>query len=136
LDLPEVKAIKPCNRWNIDKAGIMEGQGVNGLVVESASQRFVQRKQPGSRAWTSFLEGISALGQNLPPLVIFKEKSVQQKWFPKQLNDLRIGSLQQLRTVGLLIIQLLNDLQKPLFLSRVASNLVQSKDQFITRRKY
>ncbi len=30
-----IKAIKPENRWNIDKAGIIEGQGENGLVVRS-----------------------------------------------------------------------------------------------------
>jgi 4-hydroxybenzoate polyprenyltransferase len=87
LDLPEVKAIKPSNRWNIDEAGIMEGQGVNGLVVGSTNRRFVQKKQPGSRTWTSFIEGISALGRKLPPLVIFKGKSVQQQWFPKELES-------------------------------------------------
>jgi len=67
LDLPEVKAIKPSNRWNIDEAGIMEGQGVNGLVVGSKNRRFVQKKQPGSRVWTSFIEAISALGLPPPP---------------------------------------------------------------------
>jgi 4-hydroxybenzoate polyprenyltransferase len=50
LDIPEIKAILPENRWNIDEAGIMEGQGVNGLVVGSVNQRFVQKKQPGSKS--------------------------------------------------------------------------------------
>jgi hypothetical protein len=36
LEVPAIKAIKPENRWNMDKAGIMEGQGENGLVVKSA----------------------------------------------------------------------------------------------------
>jgi hypothetical protein len=35
LEVPSVKAIKPKNHWNIDKAGIMEGQGENGLIVGS-----------------------------------------------------------------------------------------------------
>ena len=87
MDLPDIKAIQPENRWNIDEAGIIEGQGVNGLVVGSINRRFVQKKQPGSRAWTSFIEGISALGRKLPPLVIFKGKSVQQQWFPKELES-------------------------------------------------
>ena len=34
----------------MDEAGIMEGQGVNGLVVRSVNQRFIQKKQPGSKA--------------------------------------------------------------------------------------
>jgi 4-hydroxybenzoate polyprenyltransferase len=70
----------------MDEAGIMEGQGLNGLVVRSTKKRFIQKKQPGSRAWTSFIECISATGQALLPLVIFKGKSVQQQWFSLQLQ--------------------------------------------------
>ena len=35
LEVPAIKAIKPENRWNIDEAGIIEGQGENRLVVRS-----------------------------------------------------------------------------------------------------
>ena len=37
LEIPTIKAIKPENRWNIDEAGIIEGQGINGLVVGSTN---------------------------------------------------------------------------------------------------
>ena len=87
LEVPAIKAIKPENRWNMDEAGIMEGQGENGLVVGSAQKRFIQKKQPGSRAWTSFIEAISATGKALHPLVIFKGKSVQQQWFKTELKS-------------------------------------------------
>jgi hypothetical protein len=60
----------------MDKAGIMEGIGDNGLVVKSAYKRFIQKKQSGSKAWTSFIECISALGRAFYSLVIFKRKSV------------------------------------------------------------
>ena len=50
LEIPAIKAIKPENRWNIDEAGIIEGQGENGLVVGSTEKRFIQKKQPGSKA--------------------------------------------------------------------------------------
>jgi hypothetical protein len=50
LIVPAVKAIKAENRYNIDEAGIMEGMGDNGLVVESAQKRFIQKKNPGSKA--------------------------------------------------------------------------------------
>ena len=50
LKVSTIKAIKPKNRWNIDEARIMEGQGENGLVVGSAEKRFIQKKQPGSKA--------------------------------------------------------------------------------------
>lgn len=36
LSIPAIKDILPANRWNFDEYGIMEGQGTNGLVVESA----------------------------------------------------------------------------------------------------
>ena len=35
---PEIQAIKLENRWNIDEASIMEGQGLNGLVVRSVNR--------------------------------------------------------------------------------------------------
>jgi hypothetical protein len=69
----------------MDESGILEGKGSNGLVLGSAEKTAIQKKQPGSRAWTSFIECISATGTALPPLVIFKGKSVQQQWFPLDL---------------------------------------------------
>jgi len=89
LHLPEIQAIKPENRYNMDESGIMEGLGVNGLVVGSSERCSIQKKQPGSKAWTSFLECISATGVALPPLVIFKGKTVQQQWFPKDLGTFK-----------------------------------------------
>lgn len=89
LSVPAIKAIKPENRWNMDEAGIMEGMGDNGLVVGSIHKRFIQKKHPGSKAWTSFIECISAAGQNLYPLVIFKGKSVQQQWFETTLDEFK-----------------------------------------------
>jgi 4-hydroxybenzoate polyprenyltransferase len=70
----------------MDESGIMEGYGANGLVVGSAEKRSIQKKQPGSRAWTSFIECVSASGRALTPLVIFKGKTVQQQWFPIDLT--------------------------------------------------
>jgi 4-hydroxybenzoate polyprenyltransferase len=76
LEIPAIKAIKPENRWNMDEAGIIKGQGLNGLVVERAQKRFIQKKQLGSQAWTSLIKCISATGRALLLLVIFKGKSV------------------------------------------------------------
>ena len=62
----------------MDETGIMEGQGINGLVVGNKHRHFVQKKQPGLRQWTSIIECISATGMRLAPLVIFRGKLVQQ----------------------------------------------------------
>ncbi|KAK3309317.1 uncharacterized protein B0T15DRAFT_357 [Chaetomium strumarium] len=36
LKIPAIKDILPANRWNFDEFGLIEGQGINGLVVGSA----------------------------------------------------------------------------------------------------
>ena len=73
LDIPAVRAIPANQRWNMDETGIMEGYGLNGYVVGSAEIRKVQGKQPGSRAWTTIIECISATGASTLPLVIYHE---------------------------------------------------------------
>ncbi len=55
----------------------MEGQRENGLVVGSTERRLIQKKQPGSKTWTSFIECISAIQKALLPLLMFKGQSVQ-----------------------------------------------------------
>ena len=50
LSIPEIQAIKPEHRYNMDESGIMEGFGANGLVVGSTEKRNIQKKHPGSRA--------------------------------------------------------------------------------------
>ena len=50
LAIPNIATIKPENRYNMDESGIIEGYGVNGLVVESSNRRSIQKKQPSSRA--------------------------------------------------------------------------------------
>ena len=87
--IPEIQATKPENRYNMDEAGIMEGLGENGLVVGRSEKRSIQKKTPGARAMTSFIECVSATGVALPPLVIFKGKSVQQQWFPRELSKFK-----------------------------------------------
>ncbi|KAK6221470.1 transposase [Colletotrichum tabaci] len=86
LAIPEVKSIKPSNRYNMDETGILEGQGSNGLVLGMFEMKSVRKKQPGSRAWVSIIECISALGHALDPLIIYKGKTVQQQWFPLDLG--------------------------------------------------
>jgi 4-hydroxybenzoate polyprenyltransferase len=86
LAIPEIKGIKPANRYNMDETGILEGQGSNGLVLGMAETKSVRKKQPGSRAWVSIIECISAMGHALNPLIIYKGKTVQQQWFPLDLG--------------------------------------------------
>jgi len=45
LEVPAIRVIKPENRWNIDKTGIIKGQEENRLVIKSAQKCFIQKKQ-------------------------------------------------------------------------------------------
>lgn len=81
LASPSIKRIPAKHRWNMDETGIMEGFGINGLVVGAAQQRAVYTKSPQTRCWTSIVECVSAEGEQLDPLIIFRGKHVQQQWF-------------------------------------------------------
>ena len=89
LDRPTFRDIKPEHRYNMDEAGIMEGMGSNGLVLGRVGRRVTQKKTPGAKAWTSFIECISATGVALPPIVIFKGKTIQQQWYPEDMKPFR-----------------------------------------------
>ncbi|KAL9563920.1 hypothetical protein ACKAV7_011955 [Fusarium commune] len=73
-----VSWIPPRRRYNADEGGIMEGQGINGLVIGSSQENpnMVPVETINARTWTSIMECISALGVALNPLVIFKAKSI------------------------------------------------------------
>ena len=63
----------------MDETGIMEGYGLNGYVVGNVEIRKIQGKQPGTRVWATIIECISATGESVLLLVIYKGKSVQQQ---------------------------------------------------------
>ena len=90
--------IQPANIYNTDETGIMEGMGLNGLVVGSSkinpTRAYIKGSQ--SRNWTTIIECIGAAGvasaaeqqppRALTPVVIFKGASVQQQWFKREFN--------------------------------------------------
>lgn len=86
--IPLIAGFPPEHCYNFDDTGILEGLGSNGLVLGNAETKSVMKKQPGSRCWTSIGECISAIGKALTPLVIFKGKSVQNQWFPSEVDFL------------------------------------------------
>jgi hypothetical protein len=57
-----VSWIPPRRRYNADEGGIMEGQGIDGLVIGSSQVNpyAVPVKTINARTWTSFVECISA----------------------------------------------------------------------------
>ncbi|KAF4446915.1 hypothetical protein F53441_9493, partial [Fusarium austroafricanum] len=79
--------IKPENTVNVDEGGIMAGFGLDSLVIGSSDpKRKAFLKGSQSRAWTSFIEAVTATGRLLTPAIIFKGKELQQQWF---IDDLK-----------------------------------------------
>ena len=90
LKEPALAAIPAQHRYNMDESGIMEGLGVNVLVVGASDLRQAYMKEPNKGKWMTFVECISAQGHALNPLVILNGKSIQQQWFPESLiNETR-----------------------------------------------
>ena len=68
--------------WNMDETGLALGVCSNTRVLASSQKKKAYLKTPEDREWVSIIETISATGQKLPCLVIFKGKSLQSTWFP------------------------------------------------------
>jgi hypothetical protein len=54
-------------------------------VIAYAKKSKAYTKSPGNRKWVSIIETVSATGQKLRCMVIFKGKSLQTTWFPSRL---------------------------------------------------
>jgi len=55
----------------------------NGYVISGKGKCRVYVKAPHNREWVSILEAISAGGQSIRPLVVFKGQNLQSSWFPE-----------------------------------------------------
>jgi hypothetical protein len=66
----------------MDETGIALGVCTNSQVIAQAGKRKAYVKTPGDREWVSIIETVSATGQKLRCMVIFKGKSLQTTWFP------------------------------------------------------
>jgi hypothetical protein len=67
--------------WNMDETGLAMGLCANGYVVSGQGKRRVYVKTPQNREWVSILEAVSAGGQSIRPLVVFKGANLQSSWF-------------------------------------------------------
>jgi hypothetical protein len=62
----------------MDEIGLILGHCVNRRVIGSSNMKRTYKKTPGaSREWVIIVEAISAAGDAIRPLIIFKSKSLQ-----------------------------------------------------------
>jgi hypothetical protein len=77
----KLKNIKGHNLWNFDETGTALSPVSNSRVVGTIATKTSYVAQPSNRQWCTAIEAISAIGQVLQPLLIFKGKSIQHQWF-------------------------------------------------------
>ncbi len=93
LNEPFVQSIRPQHRWNFDETGLMECMGMNGKVVgpserpDGRKTRVLLVKTSLQRTRVTIIEAISAEGNHIPPVIIFKGESVQAQWLPTELEE-------------------------------------------------
>jgi hypothetical protein len=62
--------------------------GLDSLIVGSSdSKTKALLKSPQTRAWTSFIEAVTATGRALTPGIIFKGKNLQNQWFLDEFKE-------------------------------------------------
>jgi hypothetical protein len=72
--------------YNMDETGIALGVCTNTRVLASSSKKKAYIKSPENREWVSIVECVSATGQRLRCVVIFKGQSLQTTWFSSKLG--------------------------------------------------
>jgi DDE superfamily endonuclease len=77
----ERSGITPSNMWNVDETGIALGVCVNQRVIGTSETNKTYMKTPEDREWVSTIECISAVGNKINPVVIFKGQTLQSTWF-------------------------------------------------------
>ena len=79
--------VRPADIWNMDETGLAMGVCNNSYVFSSIDKHRAYTKTPHTREWVTIVEAVSAVGDHLRPLVLFKGKSVQQAWFTENIPD-------------------------------------------------
>lgn len=65
----------------MDEVGIKEGKSKDGKVVGTVLTKAGPRKTSEATKQVSIIKAISAIGQRLTPVVIYKGKTIQGQWF-------------------------------------------------------
>uniref|UniRef100_A0A093XPI5 Pogo transposable element with ZNF domain n=1 Tax=Talaromyces marneffei PM1 TaxID=1077442 RepID=A0A093XPI5_TALMA len=73
--------ITPSNIWNFDESGFQIGQGGDEEVITRYPDALREIPSSSSRELVSTIEGISATGNKIPPMLIFTGKAILESWF-------------------------------------------------------
>lgn len=71
--------------YNMDETGIALEVCTNTRAFASSSKKKAYIRSPENHEWASIIECVSATGQRLRCLIIFKGQSLQTTWFSSEL---------------------------------------------------
>lgn len=72
----------PDDIYNFDESGFSLGTSISTRVLTSSKKRAPRKKVPGRQEWVTAIEGISAIGRALPPLLIYTGEHTNTGWIP------------------------------------------------------
>jgi len=75
------------NKYNMDETGNSIGAIKGAHVVVDKTLQTKYQAHPGRQEWVTVIECVSADGQSIPPLIIFKGKNVLSSWVPKEVLE-------------------------------------------------
>ena len=76
----ELKDIPPENIYNYDETNITDNPGSKSVIVCRGHGNRVEKKQEYSKQSTSLMFSGNAVGEFLPPMVVYKAKNLYQGW--------------------------------------------------------
>ena len=76
----ELKDIPPENIYNYDETNITDNPGSKSVIVRRGHGNRVEKKQEYSKQSTSLMFSGNAVGEFLPPMVVYKAKNLYQGW--------------------------------------------------------
>lgn len=83
----------PDDIYNFDESGFSLGTSISTRVLTNSKKRTPRKKVPGRQEWVTAIEGISATGRALPPLLIYTGEYTNTGWIPAFIpQDWRFSS--------------------------------------------
>jgi hypothetical protein len=78
--------IQDSDIYNFDETGFQMGVASTCKVITASDRRDSPKAvQPGDREWATVIQGVSARGEAIPPLIILKGRHHLSSWYDKSL---------------------------------------------------
>lgn len=74
------------NMWNMDESGFGIGESQTTKCLIYLGQQQKNKRIVGKQEWVTDIECISASGEALPPIIVWKGKHLNSSWLPAEIS--------------------------------------------------